>query len=98
MAPCERSSSGPPPISHPFLFPRQVEYARPLTEAEEAEVVQGEECKKQVPHCTLCLTPYGSDTPLCFACEPPYMADGRGGYCLPWTQKHAHCICLFGQR
>lgn len=57
-----------------------MEYARPLTEAEEAEVVQGEDCHKLIPHCTLCITPYGSDAPLCLACEPPYMADGRGGW------------------
>ena len=91
-APCRMSESSlPASTCRPTLHRRcQVEYARPLTEAEEAEVAQGEGCRKLIPHCSLCVTPYGSSTPLCLACEPPYMADGRGG----WVRLASGCAVL----
>lgn len=61
----------------------QVEFAKPLTQAPDGQVVEGRPCAEQVPHCDVCITPKGSDHPLCLACTPPYVADGRG------KQKHA---------
>lgn len=76
----DASRQGCQPKQNLFPLPPQIEYALPLTKSSNGQVVDGQPCTQQVPHCDLCITPQGSDHPLCLACTPPYVADGRGKY------------------